>query len=75
MISARSRGLPAIAVPNDDGSEPAWARLFAGRQVSVVLDCDGAGRHAAARIAANLKVAGVRGSIVDWPGVARMAMT
>ena len=75
MISARSRGLPAIAVPGDDAWEPAWARLFAGRQASVALDCDGAGRHAAARIAADLKAAGVRGSIVDWPGVARMAMT
>jgi len=65
MISARSRGLPAIAVPGDDASEPAWARLFAGRQVSVALDCDGAGRHATARIAAHPKAAGVRGSIVD----------
>jgi Toprim-like len=65
MISARSRGLPAIAVPGDDAWEPAWARLFAGRQVSVALDCDGAGRHATARIAADPKAAGVRGSIVD----------
>ena len=42
-----------------------WARLFAGRRVSVVFDCDRAGREAAARIAADLKAAGVRGSIVD----------
>ena len=48
-----------------DAWEPTWARLFAGRQASVALDCDGAGRHAAARIAADLKAAGVRGSIVD----------
>ena len=75
MISARSRGLPAIAAPGDDAWEPAWARLFAGRQVPVVLDCDGGGRHAAARIGADPKAAGVRASIVDWPGVARMAMT
>ena len=39
--------------------------LFCGRHVSVVLDCDHAGRDAAARIAADLKAAGVRGSIVD----------
>ncbi len=65
MISARSHGLPAIAVPGDDAWEPGWARLFAGRQVSVALDCDRAGRHAAARIAADLKAAGMRGSIVD----------
>ena len=65
MISARSRGLPAIAVPGDDAWEPEWARLLAGRHVSVVFDCDRAGREAAARIAADLKAAGVRGSIVD----------
>jgi hypothetical protein len=65
MISARSRGLPAIAVPGDDAWEAGWARLFAGRRVSVVFDCDRAGREAAARIAADLKGAGVRGSIVD----------
>ena len=65
MISARSRGLPAVAVPGDDAWESEWARLFAGRHVSVVLDCDRAGREAAARIAADLRAAGVRGGIVD----------
>ena len=65
MISARSRGLPAIAVPGDDAWEAEWARLLVGRHVSVVFDCDRAGREAAARIAADLKAAGVRGSIVD----------
>jgi len=65
MISARSRGLPAIAVPGDDAWASQWARLFTGRHVSVVLDCDRAGREAAARIAADLKAAGVRGSIID----------
>ena len=65
MISARSRGLPAIAVPGDDAWKPGWARLLAGRHVSVVFDCDRAGRDAARRLADDLKVAGVRGSIVD----------
>ena len=65
MISARSQGLPAIAVPGDDAWEPAWAQLLVGRHVSVVLDCDRAGRDAAKRIAGDLKAAGVRGSIVD----------
>ena len=65
MITARSRGLPAVTVPGDDAWEPEWARLFAGRHVSVVLDCDRAGREAAARIAADLRAAGVRGGIVD----------
>jgi hypothetical protein len=50
MIAVRSCGLPAIAVPGVDGWRPAWARFLAGRQVTVVMDCDGRGRAAAARI-------------------------
>ena len=65
MISARSRGLPAIAVPGDDAWEREWAQLLVGRYVSVVFDCDRAGREAAARIAGDLKAAGVRGSVID----------
>jgi hypothetical protein len=66
MLSVRSRGLPAVAVPA--GLTPGrrrGPRLFAGRCVSVVFDCVRAGREAAARIAADLKAAGVSGSIVD----------
>lgn len=37
MISARSRGLPALAVPGDDAWEPQWARLLAGRHVGTPL--------------------------------------
>ena len=65
MIAARSQGLPAIAVPGDDAWEPEWAQLLVGRLVSIVLDCDLAGREAAARIAGDLKAVGVRGSIID----------
>ena len=65
MISARSHGLPALAVPGDDAWEPEWAQLLAGRHVSIVFDCDQAGRDAARRIAADLKGGGVRGSIID----------
>ena len=54
MISARSRGLPAVAVPGDHAWEPEWACLFSGRRVSVVMDCDAAGREAAGRIAGDL---------------------
>ena len=64
-ISARSRGLPAIGVPGDDAWERGWAALLAGRWVSVITDCDRAGREAAVRIASDLKAAGVRGSIID----------
>ena len=65
MISARSRGLPAIAVPGDHAWEPEWAQLLAGRRVSVVMDCDHAGREAARRIAGDLRDAGAHGSIID----------
>ena len=39
--------------------------MLVGRYVSVVFDCDRAGREAAARIAGDLKAAGVRGSVID----------
>ncbi len=55
MIAARSVGLPAIAVPGDYAWEPAWADALAGRRVTVLMDCDDAGRNAARRIAADLK--------------------
>ena len=42
-----------------------WAQLLAGRQVSVLLDCDRAGREAAARIAGDLNAAGACGRIID----------
>ncbi len=54
MIAARSRGLPAIAVPGDHAWQPAWAPLFAGRPIQIVMDADMQGRAAAERIAHDL---------------------
>ena len=54
MIAARSRGLPAIAVPGSDGWRSAWAQLFAGREVTVLMDCDEQGRAAAVAIERDL---------------------
>jgi len=54
MIAARSRGLPAIAVPGVDGWQNAWLPLLARRQVIIVMDCDAQGRTAAAAIANRL---------------------
>jgi hypothetical protein len=54
MIAARSRGLPAIAVPGVDSWRPEWARWFAGRTVTIVADADAAGRALAARAATDL---------------------
>ena len=59
MICARSRGLPAIAVPGVDGWRRAWAQLLAGREVTVIMDCDEQGRAAAAAIESDLSRLGV----------------
>jgi DNA primase len=67
MISARSRGLPAVAVPGDHAWEVEWAGLFAGRHVSVIMDCDRAGRDAAQRIAADLDAAGAVARVIYLP--------
>jgi hypothetical protein len=64
MIAARSCGWPAIAIPGDHAWRPGWAELLSGRAVTVLMDCDTAGRSAAGRIAADLQsVAAVR--VVD----------
>ena len=58
MIAARSRGLPAIAVPGDHAWQHGWARLLVGRQVMIVMDADPQGRAAALRIRADLAAHG-----------------
>lgn len=54
MIAARSRGIPAIAVPGDHAWRPAWARLLTGRRITIAMDADEAGRMAAERIGHDL---------------------
>jgi DNA primase len=54
MIAARSRGLPAIAVPGDHAWRSTWGDLLAGRQVTIVMNADTQGRAAARRISTNL---------------------
>jgi hypothetical protein len=54
MIAARSRGLPAIAVPGDHSWQPQWAQLLAGRDITIVMDADAQGRAAARRITDDL---------------------
>jgi len=56
MIAARSRGLPAIAVPGVDAWRPEWAHLLHSRHVTIVMDCDPEGRRAADRIANDLRL-------------------
>ena len=54
MIAARSQGLPAIAIPGIDAWRPGWAELLAGREVTIIMDCDEHGRAAAAAIESDL---------------------
>ena len=54
MIAARSNGVAAIAVSGTYAWRAEWASLFAGRRVTVVMDCDRPGREAASRIASDL---------------------
>jgi hypothetical protein len=64
MIAARSHAWPAIAVPGVHAWRAEWASLLHGRTVTVLMDCDAAGRDAAQRIATDLSsTASVR--IVD----------
>ena len=54
MITARSCGANAIAVPGDHAWQPSWAQSLAGRHITIDMDCDLAGRQAAERIARDL---------------------
>lgn len=54
MLALRSHGCPAIAVPGDHAWRREWARLLEGREITIVMDCDLAGRTAAQRIAHDL---------------------
>ena len=38
MIAARSRGIPAIAVPGDHAWQDNWAELLTGRTITIVMD-------------------------------------
>jgi hypothetical protein len=55
MIAARSRGLPAIDLPGVDSWKDDWAAMFAGRHVTIAMDCDPRGRAGAQRIAEALR--------------------
>jgi DNA primase len=65
MIAARSRAIPAVAVPGDHAWDPAWAPLLAGRHVAVIMDADPPGRDAAQRIASDLTPHAATVRIID----------
>jgi hypothetical protein len=65
MLAARSAGLPAIAVPGANAWRSEWACQLDGRAVVVAMDCDRAGRQAAARIVADLGRRGIPAGNLD----------
>lgn len=68
MVAARSSGLPAIAIPGTSAWQPSWAKLLAGRHITIVMDSDTPGRRAAGEIATALGAASIPTEIVDlWP--------
>ncbi|MGH2866334.1 MAG: toprim domain-containing protein [Solirubrobacteraceae bacterium] len=68
MLAARSRGLPAVAIPGTTAWQPPWGQLLSDRRVTIVMDCDAAGRRAASQIAAGLWAMAIATEVVDlWP--------
>ncbi len=65
MIAARSSGLPAIAVPGTSAWQPTWTRLLADRQITIVMDCDSAGRRAAHEIREAFRASAVEVELID----------
>ncbi|WP_249010509.1 toprim domain-containing protein [Conexibacter sp. DBS9H8] len=65
LLAACSAGLPAIAVPGANAWRPEWACQLDGRTVVVAMDCDRAGRQAAARIIGDLERRGIAAAIHD----------
>jgi hypothetical protein len=68
MLAARSCGLPAISVPGTTAWRSSWAQQLTRRHVTVVMDCDTPGRHAADQIATALAAADISNEVIDlWP--------
>jgi hypothetical protein len=64
-IAARSRGLPAIAIPGVESWKEAWAPLFSGRDVTIILDADPPGRACAHSVAQHLVDNALRVTTID----------
>ena len=68
MIAARSAGLPAIAIPGTNAWNASWAQMLTGKRVTVVMDCDAAGRRAGDDIACSLRRTAASIELLDlWP--------
>jgi len=67
-IAARSRGLPAIAIPGVESWKQAWAPLFEGREVTIILDADPPGRACAHTVAQHLADHARQVTVIDLAG-------
>jgi hypothetical protein len=64
-IAARSRGLPAIAIPGTSGWDPDWSHLFIEHTVTIAFDADSEGRTAAVCVASDLRAYAARVDVVN----------
>jgi len=65
MLAARAAQLPAIAIPSATAWRTEWAQQLHGRRVTIIMDADAPGRHAAHTIAHDLADAGIPTHVVD----------
>lgn len=64
-LALLSHGIAAVAIPGVGAWRRAEPSRLTGRQVTIVMDCDPAGRAAACLVLARLQHAGVEARIVD----------
>jgi hypothetical protein len=64
-ITARELRIPAVAVPGVSTWRDEWLERFAGRRVTVCMDCDEQGRACAAERVEEFRRAGVEARAVD----------
>ena len=65
VAPARSRGLPAVAIP-EERVDPQWSRRLAGQFVTVLMDAHPADRGTAQRLAVDLDNAGAMVVVADF---------
>jgi len=65
MLAAQSARQPAIAVPSATAWRTEWTGYFQGHSVTIAMDADPAGRHAARTIAHDLTNHGIPSHTID----------
>jgi len=65
MLAAQSARLPAIAIPSATAWRTEWTQYFQGHSVTIAMDADPAGRHAARTIAHDLTNLGIPSHTID----------